>query len=310
MRRMGARQGRVPVVDAHAMIAGVPPKDSVSDIRVVTFNLASANDGPKWKVGDEHAARVRILQELLLRCDADFLCLQESVFSEAFLGTYRRVEHVATTHAGFTVLYVSDRWAIERDSKTTNKPRQTKFTEFPLCLAVRRSDGVAAAVCSLHLEPFAGSREKRAQQGSAVGESLQLVATERQPTCVMIAAGDMNMQRDESCQVAWLEDVAIMPESDVQWPTFDVANNDYNEDPRVPDRRPKTFRGRYDRVWAGGVRLRRYIRLGDCRVSLSGEPGRFLSDHYGLLVDLEPAVPVDEPPAHTDPGSPDKATLP
>ena len=297
---MGARASKTPVVGANEMLAGVPPKDFASDIRVVTYNLASANDGPKWSVSHEHSERVRILQELLLLTQADFLCLQESVFSETYFASYRRVEHVAMTHAGVTVLYVSDKWAIERDTKTTSRHRSS--LGFPLCVALRQSDGVVAAVSSLHLEPFSGSLEKRAAQVSAVGESLELLAAEFQSVCALIVAGDMNMQRDESCQLAWLSDVATLDESDARWPTFDVVNNDYNEDPSAPDTRPKTFRGRYDRVWVGGgLRPRRYSRLGDSKVSLSGEPGRFLSDHYGLLVDLE--LCAMNPQARSSPSS-------
>ena len=59
--------------------------------------------------------------------------------------------------------------------------------------------------------------------------------------CVAIAAGDMNMQRGEAGPASMRDVLADPTQPDSECCTFDVVNNDYNDDPRQPDKRPKTF---------------------------------------------------------------------
>jgi endonuclease/exonuclease/phosphatase family metal-dependent hydrolase len=86
----------------------------------------------------------------------------------------------------------------------------------PYSVAQRAKDGVKVAVSSLHLEPFAGSRAKRAEQSASVQKNLEQLAATYKP-CFTIAAGDMNMTRSETCPIPMRDALEGISEADAQW---------------------------------------------------------------------------------------------
>eukprot|EP00759_Apiculatamorpha_spiralis_P002771 PhF_6_TR11206/c0_g1_i1/m.18068/K19619/TDP2; tyrosyl-DNA phosphodiesterase 2 len=293
---------RPPLNPAEIASSLIPPKPSCETttevIRILTFNAASHNDGPAWQRYEEHNIRCSILNHAYECSGADVICLQETTTDEPAIldgKQYLRSKVSVATHAGNTNLYVRSDWSIVEDCETCIP--NGRDPHFPL-VVLQRGD-TTLVVISVHLSPFASSAHRRAQQSAFLIDVMKQKLTQYNaatPNVVGIIAGDTNMQSTEGIPVEdndWLHDVfGDVPESSDLWATFDVVRNDYNT--TDGDRRPRVFRGRYDRVWVGklpssatsGAVVGRSL-FGDKPVG--SNPPRYLSDHYGVIVDVNVA---------------------
>jgi hypothetical protein len=178
-------------------------------VRVISYNLASDNEGPQWRFGADddfegdislHHVRTKLLKRELhakawrpVEKAEDVgpghepmkvlpvICLQESVLP--LLDGFEMVSSPGTkTHAGFTTLFVPNKtWrdkhgvVLEEAASAGPDHPQGNTYDFPMVsLLVPAADGTLSrvAVASVHLTPFWSGAPRRRKQLLRVSNAL------------------------------------------------------------------------------------------------------------------------------------------
>lgn len=210
----------------------------VASLRIATINV-SFRAGPQWLFprggagnGDHDLVRNAIFEDMLLRSEADILCLQESVFARGpslpagGQAVYIRSKNAVQTHCpGNTVLYLRQstvRVLAEGTcrplSPDPDNPDLGATPAFSIvCLSVKNTP-VVIIVASVHLAPFAEAARIRQFQLCVVWESMRSFAFDcgvDWNRTLFLLAGDMNMQTQEmpaprlGLLDLWLEKAAV-----------------------------------------------------------------------------------------------------
>jgi endonuclease/exonuclease/phosphatase family metal-dependent hydrolase len=130
------------------------------------------------------------------------------------------------------------------------------------------------AFVACHLPPFGENKEIRAKQLTNMVKFL------RPKTSRIIIAGDMNMRKAENTIVTQLEldDAFILGNSPKSCRfSWDGYKNPFNSN-NYP------FTCRFDRVFLQDFKVSQFQFVGDTPVTR--ESDHFLSDHFGLLVEI------------------------
>jgi tyrosyl-DNA phosphodiesterase 2 len=237
-------------------------------LRVVTWNV--------W-FGDWHRAqRRRALFEALDAAAPDVVCLQE--VSPPFM---RGPELAELPDRGWSVGELSNHYY---DTLILTRPRVIAGERLALpsemgrnLSLVRLATDPPLTVATVHLE---STREMTATRVRQLGLITTWLADE---TCVVLL-GDLNFpdgERPEAAALAGWRDA---------WPTCRPGEPGYTVDVEVNEMRalikPDRKRARLDRAYLRGAGWRfAGVELLGTR-SLPGDPLTFVSDHFGLQVDL------------------------
>ncbi len=240
-------------------------------LRIVTWNV--------WFGQLEREARRRALWEQIEAVDPDVVCLQE-MLPEDLDGP-----HIARWRSrGY---WVSDEHLEHYDALMLSRVAVTHHERVPMVsqmgrslLLARLATPVPLTVATIHLESTHAMTQARVRQLQAI--DARLVA---EPNMVLV--GDMNFcdeDEDETDMVSQWTDA---------WLELRPGDPGYTVDSTLNEMRylhkGRHDRKRIDRVFTAGDgwRLRSIERLGTA--ALQGDPQTFVSDHFGLVVDLDPA---------------------
>lgn len=244
-------------------------------------SMPFGSDGGGSEANDRAA---QALVDAITSFDADVLCLQEcpEKWAEVALAKhgYCAMES-APSHCGNVVLLLKEFLTSVADRVQVVGPSVAVRISLP--------DVPEFTVASSHLAPFAKGAGERAQQLTRL---VTAVPTER---CIL--AGDYNMRQAEDSTVerlgggltdAWK---ACGADRDKKF-TWDSHNNTFHGLDAFK------FTARFDRVYLrGGLCVDSFNLIGN--VPVGGREGHYLSDHYGILVNvlLHPIPPRLIPPA-------------
>jgi len=272
--------------EAAACIGCETPRDfDPGRLRVLTWNIAecvaSAAAPPEWIpaprgfVSVPSARAEAAVVATIAGHNPDIICLQESPserWAAASLGPAGYdVLGAVPSHCGHVVLLVRRHLAHLTDRLAVAGPSVAARLHLP-------GGRPAISVASSHLAPFKGGGPQRAAQLAA------LVDTVGAPYhCVL--AGDMNMRaaEDRAAEAlgAGLVDGwrAAGGHKDTKL-TWNSKINKYHQD-------GFEFVARFDRIYVGGgaAKVATFGLVADTPVE--GRQGHFLSDHFGLVCDLE-----------------------
>ena len=239
-------------------------------MRIVTWNV--------WFGELEREARQRALWAEIAALRPDLVCLQE-VVPEHLLGP----EIQAKREQGW---WVSDDHILDYDVAMLSRTPVKSSERVPLPSAMGRELLVARlntapplTVATVHLESTASMTELRVRQ---LAEIRRRLAEEEE----VVLVGDMNFpagERPEAALLAGFRDA---------WPLIHPEEPGFTVDSRANEMRylvkQEHTQARIDRVLVRGERWRiaGIERIG--MSSLSGDPLTFVSDHFGLCVDLVP----------------------
>ena len=193
-------------------------------LRLISSNMASANDGPQWGPALQ-PRRVAVFRHLFDEADADCLCLQESVVllqalvaPSTLSATSRRPGFVRSrtatpTHAGHCVIYVNTSTCRVVFDGCIAEGADAKSPAFPvMVIEPLVLPGVSGAcpgtpspppqvmLCCVHLHPFPAARQRRRVQLKHIARELQRLARQwRLDTgrLAIVIAGDCNMMSHE-----------------------------------------------------------------------------------------------------------------
>lgn len=239
-------------------------------LRIVTWNV--------WFGQLERRARQRALWQQLEAIEPDVVCLQEMI-----------PEHLAGPEIeqwrarGY---WLSDEYITHYDVVMLSRIPVRHRERLPMVSVMGRSLLMARlatepplTVATIHLEstpPMTSARVRQLQDINA-----HLAAEDD-----VVLVGDMNFSDDapaETAQVRHWRDA---------WPVLRPGEPGFTVDSRVNEMRyvskQRHVQRRIDRVFQRGEgwRLRQIERLGT--EPLAEDPLLFVSDHFGLMVDLEP----------------------
>lgn len=238
-------------------------------LRIVTWNV--------WFGSLERLARQRALWEQLEAVDPDVVCLQEMI-PEHLDGP----EIERWCDRGY---WLSDAYIFGYDVVMLSRIPVRHHERLPMVTVMGRSLLMARlatdpplTVATIHLESTAPMTDARVRQLRDINAHL---ASESD----VVLVGDMNFSDDapaETAEVRGWRDA---------WPLLRPEEPGFTVDSRVNEMRYVSKQGhvqqRIDRVFqrGDGWRLRSIERLGT--EPLAGDPLTFVSDHFGLVVDLE-----------------------
>ena len=241
-------------------------------MRVLTWNIAEHDLSTRAPSSWTREKKTQKIAEIISQHNPDVIALQEVVFPDLldFLHTagYSALKETPS-HSGNTILLFKE-----------------ELEEFLIdvfkvgysigCTFVHPQIGVMAFV-ACHLPPFAQNKEIRAKQLTNVVQFL------RPKTSRIIIAGDMNMRKAENIIVTQLEldDAFILGNSPKKYQfSWDGYTNPFHI-----NNHPSTCR--FDRVFLQDFKVTRFQFVGETPVTPDSD--HFLSDHFGLLVDINPA---------------------
>jgi len=240
-------------------------------LRIVTWNV--------WFGQLERRARQRALWERLEAVDPDVICLQEMIPEHLEGPEIERFRErgywLSDTHVfGYDVVMLSRVPVLEHE-------RRPQESEMGRALLLARLDTQPPlTVATIHLESTSEMTDARVRQLRDIDQHLA-----SEPAVVLV--GDMNFSDDdprETAEIARWHDV---------WPGLHPDDPGYTVDSHVNEMRylskNRHVQKRIDRVFVRGEgwRARSIERLGT--EPLADDPLTFVSDHFGLRVDLERA---------------------
>jgi endonuclease/exonuclease/phosphatase family metal-dependent hydrolase len=242
-----------------------------SSLRLVTWNVWY----DPWKQRERWASLWALLDEL----DPDLICLQE-VLAKHLDGPQLRARRARgfwisdARTSGHDVLMVS------RMIPRAHRRHPLPSTKQPELLVASFDTDPPLTVATVHLESSESGQDARVVQLEQVVEQLAA-----DPDVALV--GDMNFPPGEPAEavVADWRDPWLQVHPDDPGYTVDSTDN-----PMRSVHRPTQKRVRIDRVFVrgGGWEAVAIQRLGTTCVD--GDPATFISDHFGLLVELRPVV--------------------
>lgn len=240
-------------------------------LRIVTWNV--------WFGQFQQRARQRALWEQLEAVDPDVVCLQEMI-PEHLDGP--EIERWCAR--GY---WLSDAHIMGYDVVMLSRIPVRHHERLPMVTVMGRSLLMARLatepplmVATIHLESTAPMTETRVRQLQDINARLA-----SEPDVVLV--GDMNFSDDAPDETAQVEHWTDA------WPRLRPGEPGFTVDSHVNEMRyvskQRHVQRRIDRVFQRGEgwRLRSIERLGT--EPLPGDPLTFVSDHFGLMVDLEVA---------------------
>lgn len=250
------------------------------DIVLLSWNIEAAMKGrsdispPGWTRQDN----INRIRSTIRSHGPDIVALQECRSCTMDLSPdYIRVSAATMSHCGFVLIFVSRRFQqqngiVVQSSQVPNTPSVLMEVSFG-------KRGCILGVASVHLAPYRSGEDRRLCQLQALLRHFEKrVAMRNVPLIIM---GDTNMRVTETDKVE-----RALNCRDVRTPlTFDTRVNWYHGKPTSDSR--GGYASRYDRVLLrGSVRQSGKVTLVGAEPIDSHRPHHFLSDHFGLTVNV------------------------
>lgn len=233
-------------------------------MKLLTWNISLTN--PSFSAPDDWDPSLNVFEihRVMEDEDPDIFLLQEmpkANFAKRFVD-YDFTPPV-TSHSGWLSSFV------RKGVKLTNFYAK----EYTSTVEVTTNEG-SFFLISCHLVPYKQNASLRLSQ-------LQNIVSDLPADATLIIAGDMNMREDETksvLEVLSVEDAFQLVGSKEDKFTWNSRVNKYANT-------GFEYTARYDRVFVRGFGVKAFGLIGDKPVSEN--TGHFISDHYGITVELE-----------------------
>eukprot|EP00977_Amphora_coffeiformis_P017472 scaffold5744_cov159-Amphora_coffeaeformis.AAC.1 len=265
-------------------------------LKLVTMNIAGmepSESAPEtWHMAQQQGT---LLREIL-RSDPDIIALQEvpsAVLPSGFFDhddrTYRQLQSVPS-HAGYVTLFVRS----EMETRALQLEKNVPITATILYWKGRR-----LVIASVHLAPFEQGSSRRQTQVETLIQGAKAATAD--PTDVLIFLGDTNMRSFEDQTMehdlglvdAWKQ-AGSPPDAKFSWDTMPHGEGESGWQNLYYGKRTRAYQNRYDRVYikdllrapsSSHVNVPIFEFIANKPVSASRS--HFLSDHFGIAMELE-----------------------